>query len=69
LTKYEFVEDVPDLIDPSEYDQHPQGNLVRIRISTTANGVEVLGDALRPETLERLLEHLGPEAIEQMLCG
>lgn len=30
---------------------------------------QVLGDAMRPAELERLLESLGPGAIEQMLCG
>ncbi|MEU1626690.1 radical SAM-modified peptide, FtsH ternary system-associated [Streptomyces sp. NPDC020096] len=66
---YRMVEDIPDLIQPEEYEEHPQGRLVRIRISADGNGVEVLGDAFRPETLEKLLAALGPETIEQMLCG
>lgn len=64
-----FVEHLDDLIQPEEYADHPEGRLVRLRISVTADGVRVLGDAFRPEVLEQLLAALGPETIEQMLCG
>ncbi|WP_329341636.1 hypothetical protein OG866_37160 [Streptomyces sp. NBC_00663] len=67
--EYRFVEDLPDLIDASEYDDHPDGRLVRLRISWDETGVEVLGDAFRPDMLEELLERMGPDAVEQMLCG
>jgi hypothetical protein len=66
---YRFVEQLPDLIGPEEYAEQPAGGLVRIQISVGENGVEVLGDAIRPEVLERILASLGPEEIEQMLCG
>jgi len=69
MTDYRFVEHLPDLIGPEEYEAHPEGRLVRVRIRVTENGVEVLGDALRPDVLERLLEMLGPVEIQQMLCG
>jgi len=69
MTKYRFVEDLPDLIHPDEYAAHPAGRLVRIRISATEDGVEILGDAFRPEVLEEILSRLGPGEIEQMLCG
>jgi hypothetical protein len=69
MTAYRFVERLPDLIPPEEYARHPEGGLVRVRIAATEDGVEILGDAFRPEVLERLLESLGPEAIETMLCG
>lgn len=65
----EFVESLPDLIDASEYAIHPQGRLVRVRITVTEDGVAILGDAFRPETLEALLSALGGGPIEQMLCG
>ncbi|MCW8378484.1 radical SAM-modified peptide, FtsH ternary system-associated [Streptomyces justiciae] len=68
-TEYRFVEDLPDLIDAAEYDDHPEGRLVRLRISWDETGVEVLGDAFRPDMLEALLEKMGPDAVEQMLCG
>lgn len=67
--EYRFVPDLPDLIDAAEYDDHPDGRLVRLRITWDEQGVEVLGDAFRPDMLEALLERMGPDAIEQMLCG
>ena len=69
MTNYRFVENLPDLIHPEEYAEHPAGRLVRIRISVTEDGVEILGDAFRPEVLEEILSRLGPGEIEQMLCG
>jgi hypothetical protein len=69
MTDYRFVAELPDLIGPEEYEAHPDGGLVRLRISAGPDGVEVLGDALRPEVLEAILGALEPEVIEQMLCG
>jgi FtsH ternary system-associated peptide len=69
MTHYSFVNQLPDLIDASEYADHPNGTLVRLRITSSESGVEILGDALRPELIEQLLESLDPEVIEQMLCG
>jgi hypothetical protein len=68
-SEYRYVDDLPDLITPDEYGDHPTGGLVRIQISVQDGAVEVLGDAMRPDVLEKLLEQLGPEVIEQMLCG
>jgi hypothetical protein len=68
-SEFVYVQTLPDLIDATEYVEQPQGRLVRLRITVTDSGVEVLGDALRPLTLEAVLMALGPEAIEQMLCG
>jgi hypothetical protein len=42
---------------------------VRLRIRVGEEGVEILGDAARAATLEGLLEGLGAQEIEQMLCG
>lgn len=67
--RFAFVPELEDLISSTEYPDHPDGRLVRLRIKVTDDGVQVLGDAFRPEVLERLLAALGPEAIEQMLCG
>lgn len=69
MSEYRFVEDLPDLIQPEDYADHPDGRLVRLRISVTEHGVEILGDAFRPEVLEEILNRLGPDEIEQMLCG
>ncbi|WP_239405954.1 radical SAM-modified peptide, FtsH ternary system-associated [Frankia sp. Cj3] len=64
-----FVASLPDLIDASEYPGHPDGRLVRVRITVTESGVEILGDAFRPAALEALLADVGGGATEQMLCG
>ncbi len=69
MSQYRFVSELPDLITPDEYAGDPQGRRVRLRIRVTDGGIEILGDAVRPEELERLLEELDPETIEQMLCG
>lgn len=69
MAEYRFVEHLPDLIHPEDYAGDPEGRRVRIRIRSTEHGVEVLGDAMRPAELEKLLEALGAERIEQMLCG
>ena len=64
-----FVEDLPDLIAPEDYAADPAGRRVRLRIRASSEGVEVLGDAMRVQELERLLAELDPTEIEQMLCG
>ncbi|MEM7350907.1 MAG: radical SAM-modified peptide, FtsH ternary system-associated [Acidobacteriota bacterium] len=69
MAEYRFVDRLPDLIQPEEYSEDPKGRRVRVRIQATRDGVEVLGDAMRPVELERLLEAISPEVIEQMLCG
>jgi len=69
MTQYQFVEQLPDLIQPEDYADDPQGYRLRFQIKTTPEGVEILGDAMRPITLEKLLEALEPNQIEQMLCG
>jgi FtsH ternary system-associated peptide len=69
VTSYRFVAHLPDLIGPEEYAGQPEGGLVRFSITVGEEGVQILGDAIRPEVLERILEALGPEEIDQMLCG
>ena len=65
-----FTESLPDLIDAKEYSRYPDGTLVRIKISVTDAGVEILGDGLRPELVEQVLAAIGGgELMEQMLCG
>jgi FtsH ternary system-associated peptide len=74
VTRPAFVQSLPDLIGPAEYSAYPEGGLVRMRITVTQAGVEVLADGLRPEQVEAVLESLvsaedeGTE-MEQMLCG
>lgn len=68
-SRHVFVESLPDLIHPGEYDRYPDGNLVRLRISVSEHGVEILGDGLRPGVIEDVLKSLEDGTIEQMLCG
>ena len=69
MTTYRFVPHLPDLIAPEDYSDDLDGHRLRFRIRVTAEGIEVLGDAMRPQLLEDILETLGPDVIEQMLCG
>lgn len=64
-----FVGHLPDLIEPGEYAGDAAGRRLRLRLRITAEGVEIAGDAVRPEELDRILEGLDPQVIEQMLCG
>jgi hypothetical protein len=64
-----FVASLPDLIDPGEYAAHPDGNLIRLRITVTDSGVELLGDGMRPAAIEAVLTALAGGTMEQMLCG
>jgi hypothetical protein len=70
MSQPNYVPDLPDLIEAGEYPDFPDGNLIRLRIALTPDGVSVLGDAFRPDMLERLLKEIGNDgAIDQMLCG
>ncbi len=69
MPQHRFVPHLPDLIAPEEYEADPSGRRVRLRVRVTADGIEVLGDAVRPDELERILLSLDPAELEQMLCG
>jgi hypothetical protein len=69
MTEHVFVDSLPDLIQPEEYSGDPHGRLVRVRITVDDQGVTVLGDAVRPATVDRLLGEVGGGPVEQMLCG
>jgi hypothetical protein len=63
-----FVERLPDLITDEDYLQ-PEVKRVRLRISVTDDGIEILGDSMYAALLEKLLTQAGAEEIERMLCG
>jgi hypothetical protein len=67
--EYVFVRELPDLITPEEYGDHPDGRLVRFRIAVTGDGIEIVGDSFRPAAVEQILAALGGGPIEEMLCG
>lgn len=69
MTDHVFVEALPDLIDAEEYADHPDGDLVRLRITVTESGVQILGDGMRPAAVEAVLAAMDAPEMEQMLCG
>lgn len=64
-----FVEHLPDLITEADYQDPPDQQKIRVRISLTHEGVEVLGDSMYAALLEQMLADLGADEIERMLCG
>ena len=64
-----FVADLPDLITEEDYLDPPGRQKIRLRISITDTGVDVLGDSMFASRLEDLFAALGAEEIERMLCG
>ncbi len=69
MAEFRFVEHLPDLIEPAEYPDDPNGRMVKMRLRADDQGVEILGDAACASNLEALLEEMEVEVIEQMLCG
>ncbi|HEX8772810.1 MAG TPA: radical SAM-modified peptide, FtsH ternary system-associated [Pyrinomonadaceae bacterium] len=63
-----FVAHLPDLITDEDYLQ-AEVRRVRLRITVTDEGVEILGDSMYAPLLEKLLAEVGAEEIERMLCG
>lgn len=68
-TKTHFVGYLPDLMTEEDYLDGANTKKIRVRIQTTEDGVEVLGDSMYAHLIEALLSDLGAEAIERMLCG
>ena len=67
--EFVYVDHLPDLITPDDYEVCHERKTVRIRLSVTEEGLEILGDSPYPQLLEELLAALGLEAVEMMLCG
>lgn len=64
-----FVAELPDLITPEDYQDAPGVKKMRIRITVSEAGVEILGDSMYAPELDALLARLGVAEIERMLCG
>ena len=64
-----IVESLPDLIEPGDYQKCAEQKKIRLRISIDHNGVEILGDSLYVEALEKLLAAGGATLLERSLCG
>jgi hypothetical protein len=67
--KTRYVDHLPDLMSWDDYEVVDQKKTVKIRITVTDDGLEILGDSPYPHLLEQLLQELDPEVIEMMLCG
>ena len=66
---YRYVSHLPDLMTWEDYGEAESHKVVRLRLTVTDRGLEILGDSPYPELLEQLLAALDPEAIEKVLCG
>ena len=64
-----FVSHLPDLITEEDYLDSPEQKKIRIRIETTEQGIEILGDSMYVHLVEELLIQLGAAEIQRMLCG
>ena len=64
-----IVASLPDLIQPEDYKNCTEQKKIRLRISINENGVEILGDSLYVEPLEKLLAAGGATLLERSLCG
>lgn len=63
-----FVEHLPDLITDTDY-LEPEKRKVRLRLTITEEGIEIIGDSMYAPLLEELLARAGADEIERMLCG
>ena len=64
-----FVAPLPDLITAQDYAAPPGVRKVRLRITLTGQGVEILADSPYPALLEDLLAQAGADEVERVLCG
>ena len=64
-----FVNHSPDLMTWDDYEVSHQRKLIRLRLTITDKGIEIIGDSPYPCLLEELLAELDPKVIEMMLCG
>ncbi len=68
VPRIQYVSHLPDLIRPEEYADSNKKR-VRIRIRVTREGLEILGDSMYPQQLEKLLKKAGAKKLEGVLCG
>jgi hypothetical protein len=64
-----FVQDLPGLLTAEDYRQESIPKKIRLRIKTTEQGIDILGDSMYPEELETLLRQLDAREIQMILCG
>lgn len=64
-----IVNQLPDLMTAEDYREPGENRKIRVRITVTEQGIEVLGDSMYPQLLEKVLQELGGGDIEKTLCG
>ena|GEM_PF-1279025 len=64
-----IVAELPDLMQADDYKDAASVKKVRFRLTLNDDGLEILGDSLYVEPLERLLRLTGDHSIERSLCG
>lgn len=67
--KPRFVARLPDLITAEDYATADRVKKVRVQITLSDEGVEILSDSPYPLLLDDLLAQLGADEMEQVLCG
>lgn len=64
-----YINHLPDLMTWDDYERADCRKQIRFRLTVTDEGLEIIGDSPYPHLIEELLESLGPDVIEMMLCG
>lgn len=64
-----YVNHIPDLMTWEDYDAAHDQVKVRIRLTVTDDGLEIIVDSPYPIEAETILQRLGVREIEMMLCG
>lgn len=64
-----FVSHLPDLMTAEDYAAPTEVKKVRVRITVTDEGIEILSDSPYPALLEELLAQAGVDEVEKVLCG
>lgn len=64
-----FVSHLPDLITEEDYLESSEQKKIRVRINVNDEGVDILGDSMYAYLLEELMNQLGADEIERILCG
>ena len=68
-TQVKIVDHLPDLIVKSDYLDPPSTKKIRVQISVTKDGVEVLGDSMYPLLAEAVIREVSDDDMERTLCG
>ncbi len=65
-----FVNALPDLMTGDDYRAAGTGGRkVRVQLTLTATGLEIVADSLYVATLEELLAAVGSREVSRVLCG